>query len=43
MIPISIQVNKSKVSIKEDVGLQQPVQWITQENFAPEAPNMVGR
>ena len=41
MIPIEIQVCRSKV--KGHVGLTHFVQLITQERFAPEASNLVGR
>ena len=39
MIPIEIQVSTSKVN----VTLQHLVQLITQERFAPDASNLVGR
>ena len=37
MIPIGIQVNKSKVKVKGHICLQNLAQRITQERFAPEA------
>ena len=41
MIPIDIQVSRSKVKVML-VSLNL-VQLITQERFAPETPNLVGR
>ena len=41
MIPIDIQVSRSKV--KGNVTLQHLVQPITQERFAPDASDLVGR
>ena len=43
MIPIDSQVRMSKVKVKFHVSLQNLVQLITQERFAPEALNLVGR
>ena len=43
MIPIDIQVSRSKVKVKGHVGLQYLVQPLTQERFAQEASNLVGR
>ena len=43
MIPIDIQVRRSKVKVKDHVSLPHLVQLITQERFAPEASNLVGR
>ena len=43
MIPIDIQVSRSKVKVKGHVSLLYLVQLITQERFAPEASNLVGR
>ena len=43
MIPIDIQVSRSKVKVIGDVSLPHLVQLITQERFAPEAWNLVGR
>ena len=43
MIPIDIQVSRSKVKVKGLVSLSNIVQLITQERFAPEASNLVGR
>ena len=43
MIPIDIQVSRSKVKVKGHASLLQLVQRITQERFAPEASNLVGR
>ena len=37
------QVSRSKVNVKGHVGLQHLVQQISQEHFAPEASNLVGR
>ena len=43
MIPIYIQVSRSKVKVNGHVNLPNLVQWITQEHFAQEASNLVGR
>ena len=43
MIPIDIKVSRSKVKVKGHVSLSNFVQRITQERFAPEALNLVGR
>ena len=43
MIPIDIQVSRSKVKAKGHASLLHLVQLITQERFAPEASNLVGR
>ena len=43
MIPIDIQVSRSKVKVKGNVSLSNLVQLITQERFAPEASNLVSR
>ena len=43
MIPIDIQVRRSKVKVKGHVSLSNLVQLITQQGFAPEASNLVGR
>ena len=43
MTPIDIQVSRSKVKVKGDVSLLHLVQLITQELFAPEASNLLGR
>ena len=43
MIPIDIQVSRSKVKVKDHASLLHLVQLITQEHFAPEASNLVGR
>ena len=43
MIPIYFQVSRLKVKVKGHVSLPNLVQWITQEHFAPEASNVVGR
>ena len=47
MIPIDFQVSRSKVKVKVKVkdhtSLLHLVQLITQERFAPEASNLVGR
>ena len=42
MIPIDIQVSRSKVKVKGHVSLQNFVQQITQELFVPEPSNLVG-
>ena len=41
MAPIDIQVSRSKV--KGHASLLHRVQLITQEHFAPEASNLLGR
>ena len=43
MTPIDIQVSRSKVKVKGHVSLLYLVQLITQERFAQEASNLVGR
>ena len=43
MIPIDIQVSRSKVRVKGHASLLHSVQLITQERFAQEASNLVGR
>ena len=43
MIPIDIQLSRSKVKVKCYVILPNLVQRITRERFAPEASNLVGR
>ena len=43
MTPIDIQVSRSKVKVKVYASLLHLVQLITQESFAPEALNLVGR
>ena len=43
MIPIDIQVSRSKVKVKGHASLLHLVQLITPERFAPEASNLVGR
>ena len=43
MIPIDFQVSRSKVKVKGHASLIHLLQLITQERFAPEAPNLVGR
>ena len=43
MIPIDIQVSRSKVKVKGHVSLQHLVQLITQERFGPEAAILAGR
>ena len=43
MIPIDFQVSKSKVKVKGNASLLHLVQLITQERFAPDASNLVGR
>ena len=43
MIPIDFQVSRSKVKVKGHVGHQHLMQLISQERFAPEASNLVGR
>ena len=43
MIPIDIQVNRSKDKVKGHASLLHLVQLITQERFAQQASNFVGR
>ena len=43
MIPIDIQVSRSKVKVKGHVSLPNLVQLITQERVDPEASNLGGR
>ena len=43
MTPIDIQVSMSKVEVKGHASLLHLVQLITQERFALEASNLVGR
>ena len=43
MIPIDIQVSRSKVKVKGHASLRHLLQLITQECFAPVASNLVGR
>ena len=43
MIPIDIQVSRSKVNVKGHASLLHLVQLISQERFAPGASNFVGR
>ena len=43
MIPIDFQVSRSKVKVKGYASLLHLVQLITQERFAQEASNFVGR
>ena len=43
MIPLDFQVSGSKVKVKGRVGHQHLVHLISQERFAPEASNLVGR
>ena len=43
MTPIDIQVNSSKVKVKGHTSLLHLVQLKTQECFALEASNLVGR
>ena len=43
MTPIDIQVSMSKFKVKDHASLLHLVQLITQERFAPEALNLVGR
>ena len=40
MIPIDIQVSRSKVKVIGHVSLPHIVQLITQEGFAPQASNL---
>ena len=43
MTPIDIQVSRSKVKVKGNASLLLIVQLVTQQRFAPEASNLVGR
>ena len=43
MIPIDIQVSRSKVKVKGHASLLHLLQLITQERFAPEVSNMVDK
>ena len=43
MTSIDIQVIRSKVKVKGHASLPHLVQLITQERFAPQASNLVGR
>ena len=43
MNPIDIEVSRSKVKVKGHASLLHLVQLITQERFAQEASNLVGR
>ena len=43
MIPIGFQVSRSKVKVKVHAGLKHFMQRITQEHFALETSNLVGR
>ena len=43
MIPIDIQVRRSKVKVKGHVSVLHLVQLITQERFVLEGSNVVGR
>ena len=43
MTPIDIQVSRSNVKVKGHASKLNLVQLITQERFAPEALNLVGR
>ena len=43
MIPIDIQVSRLKVKDKGNVRLSHIMQQITQERFAPEASNLLGK
>ena len=43
MIPIDLQFIRSKVKVKGHASLLYIVQLRTQERFAPEASNLVGR
>ena len=42
MIPIDIQVSRSKVKVKGQASLFHLVQLITQEGFAPQTSNLLG-
>ena len=42
MIPIDIQVSRSKAKVKGNVGLPHLLQLINQERFAPKVSNLVG-
>ena len=43
MIPIDMQVSRSNVKVKGHASLLHLVQLISQERFAQEASNLVGR
>ena len=43
MILLDIHVSRSKVKVKSHIRLQDIVQLITEERFALEASNLVGR
>ena len=43
MIPIDIQVSRSKVKVKGHASLLHLVQLIPKEHFAQEASNLAGR
>ena len=43
MIPIESLVSRSKFKVKGHVSLPNLVQRLTQQRFAPEASNVVGR
>ena len=43
MISTDFQVSRSKVKVKGHASLLHRVQLITQERFAPEASNLIGR
>ena len=43
MSPINIQVSRSKVKVEGHVSLPHLVQLITQECFAQQSSNLVGR
>ena len=43
MTPIDTQVSRSKVKVEGHASLLHLVQLITQERFAPEASNLIGR
>ena len=43
MTPIDIQISRWKAKVKGHASLLHLVQLITQERFAPEASNLVGR
>ena len=43
MIPIDIQVSRSKVKIEGHASLLHLVQLITQDRFAPEASNLIDK
>ena len=39
MTPMDTQSSRSNVKVKGHVGIKEIVQWITLEQFAPEASN----